>query len=356
MFLPAYCAISQNPFKFKIVKQIDATDVKSQDQTGTCWSFSTTSFIESEILRISGEKLDISEMYIARKIYLEKAENYLRYHGKANFSQGGLSHDFLRAMAKYGLMPEEVYSGKKNANTHNHGKLEITLKLYLDSILNFKTIDPHWKEEFETIIDQYLGPCKAIFTYKGKEYTPKSFAESLNINIDDYIGFTSYTHHPFYQKMILEIPDNFSHGQYYNLPIENLVELINSSIEKGYTVVWDGDVSETGFKPEKGVAVLLTEGSFIGDSLPIEQIPSQDLRQSTYESHETTDDHLMQITGIAKDQKGNLYYITKNSWGKSSGISGYVYMSEKYILLKTVSIYINKNTVSPEIFKKIDIN
>lgn len=347
---------SQNPFKFKIVKNIEATDVKSQDNTGTCWSYSTTSLIESEILRTSGVYIDLSEMYIARKLYLEKAENYLRYHGKANFSQGALAHDYFLVMDKYGLMPEEAYSGKLNNKNHNHSQLEVSLKIFLDSILKFKTIDPHWKESFENILDEHLGTCKAIFSYKGKEYFPKSFAESLNINSSDYLGFTSYTHHPFYKKFILEIPDNFSRGKYYNLPIENIMELINSSINKGYTVVWDGDVSESGFRSEKGVACLLPEGYLIGDSLPIELIPSQDLRQTTFDSHETTDDHLMQITGIASDQNGNLYYITKNSWGKSSGINGYMYMSEKYLMLKTVSIYINKNAITPAINKKIDIN
>lgn len=347
--------VAQNPFKFKVVKNIEATEVKSQDYTGTCWSFSTSSFVESEILRTTGKKTDLSEMFVARKIYLEKAENYLRYWGKASFSQGGLAHDYFYVIEKYGLMPEAAYSGKKNSK-HNHAMLEATLKNYLDSILKFKTIDPHWKENFETILDNFLGACPALFSYEGIEYSAKSFAEIFNIKSAEYTGFTSYTHHPFYKNFILEIPDNFSRGQYFNLPIEKLIDLINSSIDKGYTVVWDGDVSESGFKSDKGVAVLLHQGDFIGDSLPIEQIPSQELRQTTFDSHETADDHLMQITGIAKDQKGNTYFITKNSWGKSSGFDGYVYISEKYLMLKTISIYINKNAITPEINKQIGIN
>ncbi|NUM32264.1 MAG: aminopeptidase [Bacteroidetes bacterium] len=355
IFTCTWTALAQNPFKFTIVKNIEATEVKNQGNTGTCWSFSTSSFVESEILRISGKKIDLSEMFVARKIYLEKAENYLRFWGKANFSQGGLAHDYFNVIDKYGLMPETVYNGKKNSN-HNHSLLEISLKNYLDSILKFNTIDPHWKENFETILDKFLGACPALFTYEGKEYSAKSFAESLNLKTSDYLGFTSYTHHPFYKNFILEIPDNFSRGQYFNAPIETLIDLINSSIDKGYSVVWDGDVSETGFLRDKGVAVLLPEGILLGDSLPIEQIPSQQLRQYTFDNHETADDHLMQITGIANDQKGNKYFITKNSWGKKSGIEGYVYMSEKYIMLKTVSIYINKNAITPEINKQFEIN
>lgn len=351
LLLSATFAAAQDSgqFKFKVVKNLEATEVKSQDNTGTCWSFSATSFLESEILRKTGKKFDLSEIYVVRKIYLDKAENYLRFHGKTNFSQGALAHDQLRAMKQYGLMPEEIYSGKKPGGRHNHSLLEKILKDYLDSILKKEIIEPHWKEGFDALLDKNLGQYSPVFTYNNAIYSPVSFAASLGIDPEDYQGFTSYTHHPFYTSFALEIPDNYSRGYYTNVPMEQLMELIDVSINQGYTVEWDGDVSEPGFARNNGAAVLLAKGQTIGDSIPVEDIPTQELRQATFDSHETTDDHLMHITGIAKDQKGNKYYITKNSWGKSAGIEGYVYMSENYVKLKTVSIYIHKKAISPVI-------
>jgi len=337
------------PFRFKVVKNNEATEVKSQDNTGTCWSFSASSFLESEILRKKGKNVDLSEMFVVRKIYLEKAERYLRYHGKANFSQGALAHDQLRAMKIYGLMPEEIYNGKVNGKTHNHTELEKELKNYLDSVLAKEIIEPHWKERFERVLDKHLGVCPALFTYENAMYSAQSFAATFGINPDDYVGFTSYTHHPFYTEFDLEIPDNFSHGYYTNLPMEQLMELMEFAINKGHTVEWDGDVSETGFARKTGAAVLLKKGELIGDTIPSEIVPTQELRQATFDSHETTDDHLMHITGIATDQKGKRYFITKNSWGKSHGINGYVYMSENYVKLKTVSVFIHKDAIPPAI-------
>lgn len=345
---------SDNPFKFTIVKNLEATNVKSQGNTGTCWSFSTSSFIESEVLRKTGKKVDLSEMFVVRKIYMEKAILYLRYHGNASFSQGALAHDLFYVLKKYGMMPEEAYDGKNNAVSHNHTELEVALKLYLDSILKKSSIEPHWKEGFETILDKYLGVCPAVFNYGGLNYNSISFAATLGINPDEYSGFTSFTHHPFYKPFDVEIPDNYSHGYYMNVPMDQLIEIIYSSIDKGYTVEWDGDVSEPGFARKRGAAFLLKKGEIIGDSLPVEEVPTQELRQATFDSHETTDDHLMHITGIAKDKNGKRYYITKNSWGDNSGINGYVYMSENYLKLKTISIYVNKNVVPPLINSFID--
>lgn len=341
--------VKSGPYQFKILKNLDATEVKSQDNTGTCWSFSTSSFLESELLRKTGITHDLSEMYTVRKIYLEKAESYLRYHGKANFSQGALAHDQLNAMKKYGLMPEEAYNGKNGGTRHNHVAMEKGLKAYLDSLLLKEIIEPHWKEGFDALLDKYLGAYPPVFTYNNTIYSPVSFAEKLALNPNDYQGFTSYTHHPFYTSFALEIPDNFSRGMYTNVPMEQLVELIDASLDKGYTVEWDGDVSEPGFARNNGVAVLLRPGETVGDSIPVETEATQELRQATFDSHETTDDHLMHITGKAIDQKGNKYYITKNSWGKSAGINGYVYLSEQYVKLKTVSVFVHKESIPPVI-------
>ena len=347
-FFKGYSQNISSPFVFKVETNLQATDVKSQGNTGTCWSFSASSFIESEILRKSGLKVDLSEMYVVRKIYLEKAILYLRYHGMANFSQGALAHDLLYVMKTYGLMPEESYSGKINETTnHNHVELEKALKNYLDSIVKVTPIEPHWKEHFESLLDNYLGVVPAVFKYKEKDYNALTFAATLNINPDDYIGFTSFTHHPFYKYFCLEIPDNYSRGSYMNVPMDQLVEIIYTSLKEGYTIEWDGDVSEPGFARKGGAAILLANGEILGDSLPIEYLPSQELRQITFDNHETTDDHLMHITGITTDQKGKRYYITKNSWGTNAGINGYVYMSENYIKLKTVTIFVNKKVIPP---------
>jgi len=345
---------SKSPFKFTVIKNLEATAVKSQGSTGTCWSFSTSSFIESEILRKTGKTVDLSEMFVARKIYLEKAILYLRYHGMANFSQGALAHDVFYVMKNYGMMPEEIYNGKNNGTDHNHTQLEITLKSYLDSLLKKPTIEPHWKDQFEAILDTYLGACPPVFKFNNALYNSITYAASLGISANDYMGLTSFTHHPFYASFSLEIPDNFSRGQYYNVPIDQLLETIKNSIEQGYTVEWDGDVSEPGFARRGGAAILLNKGEAIGDTIPKEYTATQDLRQATFDSHETTDDHLMHITGIATDQKGNKYYITKNSWGNKSGINGYVYLSENYIKLKTVSIYINQAVIPLSIKKYME--
>ncbi|MFM9943977.1 MAG: C1 family peptidase [Bacteroidia bacterium] len=349
-------AQTKGPFQFTIVKNLEATDVKSQGNTGTCWSFSASSFIESEILRKTGKKVDLSEMYVVRKIYLEKAILYIRYDGKANFSQGALAHNLFYVMKTYGMMPEEVYNGKNNAESHNHSELEIILKQYLDSVLSKKPIEPHWKEGFESILDKYLGVCPALFKYNNISFNAMKFAATLSINPDDYLGFTSFTHHSYYKPFSVEVPDNYSRGQYMNVPMDQLIEIIHTSIDRGYTVEWDGDVSEPGFARKGGAAVLLKKGETIGDTLPVEDAPTQELRQATFDSHETTDDHLMHITGIAKDQKGKRYYITKNSWGNTSGIEGYVYISENYLKLKTITIFVHKDAIPALIKSFIETN
>ncbi len=345
-------AQTESPLKFTIVKNLEATDVKSQGNTGTCWSFSTTSFIESEILRKTGKKKDLSEMFVVRKIYMEKALLYLRYHGHAGFSQGALSHDFFYVLKKYGMMPEEIYSGKMNGTSHNHVELEKSLKNYLDSIVSKPIIPKDWSIRFDQILDSFLGACPPVFQYENAIYNASTYGASLGVYADDYIGLTSYTHHPYYSFFDLEIPDNYSHGQYLNVPMEQLIEAIVFSLNNGYTIEWDGDVSEPGFARKGGAATLLNQ--IINDTNSIEIIPTQELRQSTFDSHETTDDHLMHITGMATDQKGTRYFITKNSWGDKAGINGYIYMSENYVKLKTLSIFIHKNQIPQSIKKHME--
>lgn len=334
-----------------------ATDVKSQDKTGTCWSFSTTSFIESEILRTSGKILDLSEMFTVRNIYLDKAERYLRYQGKAQFSQGSLSHDVFTAYDKYGMMPETAYPGHKNGK-HDHTELEVRLKKYLDSIVSSGAVNLLWQQRFEAILDHYLGPVPEHFDYEGKSFTAVSFAsEVLKLSTKDYVGMTSFTHHPFDVFMVVEVPDNFSDGIYFNVPIDTLMAVMKKSLDEGYTVEWDGDVSEVGFMADEGIAIFISR-TLPNKKQPLHQIPedstSQELRQLAFDTYSTTDDHLMHITGMAKSPQGKLFYMVKNSWGPDAGIDGYMLISEAYMKMKTVTIYVNKSVLTANIQKLLE--
>lgn len=335
-------------YQFNHTKEIDCTNVKSQARTGTCWSFATASFLESELIRQGKGQHDLSEMFVVRNIYKDKARNYVLRHGKANFSQGSLSHDLMRIVGKYGVVPEEVYSGMvEGESAHDHSEMEAGLKGFLDGVITSKKVSKKWKYAFNAILNAYMGTVQQDFTYNGKKYTSKSLANSLSINADDYVSLTSFTHHPFDAPFILEIPDNYSNGAYMNIPLDELIATIDRAIDKGYTVAWDGDVSEKGFDARQGIAVLPTndarEDLFTN---PGEEISvTQANRQENFENYSTTDDHLMHIVGKAKDQKGTEYYIIKNSWGEISSYKGYLYMSKSFVKMKTVAIMVHKDVV-----------
>lgn len=332
---------------FEVEKSCEATSVKSQGRTGTCWSFSTTSFLESELLRQGREPLDISEIYTVRNIYLEKAENYIRRHGTVNFSQGSLAHDVFRSVERYGAIPEEVYSGKKE-EIHNHSKMEKELKSYLDTLLAHRPIPTMWRDSFSNIMDKHLGEVPDRFTYDGKEYTPKTFAtDYIGLNLKDYVGFTSFAHQPFYEKVVVEVPDNFSNGMYYNLPLDEFMRVVDYALHRGYSIEWDGDVSERGFMAREGLALLLDDSTkFEGlPNIPNEMAVDQKSRQIAFDKQITTDDHLMHITGIAKGPDGEHYYLVKNSWGTKVSFQGYLMMSEPYFAMKTVCIYVHQDAV-----------
>ncbi len=343
-------------YVFKIDEKVACTDIKSQDRTGTCWSFSTVSFLESELMRMGKPKMDLSEMFLVKTIYQDKARNYVLRQGKANFSQGGLSHDVMRAFKMGGIVPESVFSGKLDGSAiHDHSEMESAMKGMLDGLVGRKKVSNKWPEALDCILESYMGDAPNSFTYNGKEYTPQSFAKSLGINADDYVTLTSFSHHPFYEQFILEIPDNYSNGSYYNLPLDELQAIVDHALENGYTVAWDGDVGESGFSAGKGLAVVADAG-FDGDVFanPIDEMKvNQANRQEQFESYATTDDHLMHLTGIAHDQKGNKYYITKNSWGEISPYKGFLYMSSSYFRLKTVGIMVHKDAIPKDIAKKI---
>ena len=354
-FIGWLCTL-QAQYEFRMVKDCHCSGVKNQGRTGTCWSFATSSFLESELMRMGKPEYDLSEMYFVRTIYKDKALNYLLRQGKAQFSQGGLSHDVIRAFSKAGAVPEEVFAGRAPGEImHDHTEMANVLKGMLDALVQQKHISAKWQKAFEGVLDAYLGRPPGEFEYGGKTYTPRSFAASLGINPDDYLNFTSYTHHPFGETFVLQIPDNYSNGSYYNVPIDDLVSIVEYALDQGYSVAWDGDVSEEGFSSKNGIAVLPLDASRtdLFERPGPEMEVTQDMRQATLLNYSTTDDHLMHITGMAKDQNGKKYFYVKNSWGAVSPYQGYVYMSEPYFRLKTVSIMVHKNAVPDRVKKGI---
>jgi bleomycin hydrolase len=343
---------------FIILKDLPATPVKNQAMTSTCWSFSVLSMLESELLRMGRDTFDLSEMFVVRHIYEEKAEKYIRMHGTINFAGGGFFHDVLNAIDSFGIMPDEIYSGLvKGGKVHYHGEMDDTLKEYIEKVIQVDDngISPSWRGSFTEILDSSLGILPSIFTYKDKIYTPEIFASELGINTDDYVELTSFTHHPFYRQFILEIPDNWAWGSFYNVPLDELLEIIYYSIENGYTVAWSADISEKGFLWNTGVAVVPDEAQN-SKNFREKQI-GQELRQEGFDNYSTTDDHGMHITGLAVDNKGNKYFRVKNSWGMTgSPFKGYLYASEPYVRYKTIAIMVNKNGIPGHIKQKLDID
>lgn len=329
-------------YNFDIVQQVENTDIKSQGKTGTCWSFASISFLESEILRTKGESIDLSEMYIVRDVYNDKARNYILRQGKANFSEGSLAHDMLNAGLRQGLVPEQVYSGT-STEQHNHKLLFEELKTYLDSIVAVKNIPSNWEEEFNGILDTHLNTYEDSFLIKEQNFTSKSYYDYLGLDLASYIHVTSFTHHPFDENFILEIPDNYSNGSYLNVEIDRLQYMVDKAIAEGHSVIWDGDVSEKGFSAKRGLAINPIDFKESCYDQPCEETKvNQEDRQQSFESYVTTDDHLMHLVGIAKDENGGKYYIIKNSWGEISDYKGYLMMSESYFRAKTVAISLNK--------------
>ena len=339
-------------YEFTIDAEIESTGVKSQGSTGTCWCFATASFLESELIRRGKGNHNLSEMFVVKNVYKDKAQNYVLRQGKANFSQGALAHDFINAVDRHGLMPDEVFDGlDEGVSRHDHGEMEAVLKGILEAVTKRSKPTPKWSQAFGKVLDTYLGVSPEQFTYDSRTFTPKEFAASLDFRAEDYVNITSYTHHPFYEDFVLEIPDNYSNGSFYNLPIDDVIDIINYAVENGYTVAWDGDVSEGGFSANTGLAVLpVAAERKKAAKQPVQEVEvTQDMRQDTFHSYVTTDDHLMHLTGLASDQNGTRYFIIKNSWGEVGPRKGFLYMSEAYARLKTVSILVHKDAVPPRL-------
>jgi len=354
---------AQDPYQFTEIIDLEATPVISQGRTGTCWSFASTSFLESEIIRLTGRQIDLSEMYTVRNTYPLKAENYVMRQGKAQFSEGGLAHDVINSVKNYGLVPNQVYSGLfDNEENHNHAELVAVLGSMLNTYIENpgKILSTKWKKAVESVLDVYLGSNPESFMFDGKQYTPQSFLQMTKINPDDYVSITSFSNAPYYSKFILNIPDNWSNGSMYNVPLDELIKTINYALQNGFTVNLDCDVSERTFSSKDGVAVIPMDKQNNIKALQgiyPEKNVTQDYRQDEFENYTTTDDHLMHITGMLKDQNGTTYYKVKNSWGTDESRNangGYVYFSEAYMKLKTISIMIHKDGIPKGITKKLN--
>ena len=369
--------------EFTVVKENPITSIKNQNQAGTCWCYSSLAFIESELLRMGKGEYDFSEMFIVHNTYLERAEKAVRTHGDVSFAQGGSFYDVIYGMEAFGLVPEaEMRPGVMyGMELSNHNELSAVSDAVVAAIAKGKLrslkVSPDgemlWKKSIEAIHDIYLGERPEKFVYNGVEYTPKSFYESLGLNADDYVSLTSYTHHPFYTSFVLEIQDNWRWAQSYNLPIDELMEVFDNAIMEGYTIAWGSDVSEKGFT-RQGTAVLpdeaagadlqgsdmakwlnLTEEQKQAATAGAQKWCTQEERQLAYDIWETTDDHGMQIYGIAKDQNGTEYYMVKNSWGESGTYKGIWYASKAFARYKTMNIVVHKNAIPKDIRKKLGI-
>ncbi len=367
-------------FVFTTVKESPITSVKNQNRSSTCWSFSALGFLEAELLRLNKGEYDLSEMFVVHHTMVDRAVNYVRLHSESSFSPGGSFYDVLYCMKHYGLVPQEAMPGIMYGDTlPNHSELDAVAEAYVNAIAKgrFKKLSPVWKKGLEAVYSTYLGERPETFTYNDKEYTPQTFAAELGLKAEDYVSITSYTHHPFYSQFAIEVPDNWRNGLSYNVPMEEMMAIIDNAVDKGYTIAWGADVSEDGFN-RKGIGVMpdAEKGADLTGSdmahwlglsaadkrteltkkpLPEMEV-TQEMRQEAYDNWETTDDHGMMIFGLAKDQNGKEYYMVKNSWGTTkSTYKGIWYVSKAFATYKTMNFVVHKDAIPKDIRKKLGI-
>ena len=376
-------SVKSNKPVFTTIKENPITSIKDQNRSGTCWDYSTISFFEAEILKATGKTYDLDESFVANKTYMERAIQVVRFHGDCQFAQGGSAEDVLATMKTHGIIPQGImpFPGSLYGDSlNNFNEFFSLLEPYVAAIAksNAKKISGQWKAGLQGILDAYLGQCPEKFTYEGKEYTPKTFMQSLGINLDDYVSITSYTHHPFYTGFAVEVQDNWRFPLSYNLPMDEMMQVIDNAIDNGYTIAWGGDVSEDGFT-RQGLAYAIDtkkteslQGSdmakwlkmtaakkknlidSLGCTVP-EVVATQEMRQERFDNWELTDDHGMLIFGTAKDQNGKEYYMVKNSWGETGEFKGTWYMTKAFIAANTMDFLINKNAIPKDIRKKLGI-
>ena len=366
-------------YVFTDIKVNPNTSVKDQNRSGTCWSFSGTSFLESELLRMGKGEYDLSDMYPVYKCYLLKGDKYVRLHGKTELATGGASNDVADVLEEYGVVPEEVYTGLNyGADAHDHSELDKVLTNFLKGVVDGRKLTTAWRPAYKAILNTYLGEDPETFTYGGKEYTPRSFADELGLDAKKFVKFSSYTHHPYYEEFEMDVPDNWNHGMVYNLPIDEFEQVVDAAIENGYTLVWGGDVSDPGFSWKNGVAIMpdtenpdlsgtdrdkwetLSQSEKRKNAYSFERIVpekkiTQEDRQKNYDNWSATDDHGMHLVGMAKDQNGNVYYKIKNSWNVDNPYKGYLYMSKPYFRANTLDIMVNIDAVPAEIRAKLGL-
>ena len=355
-------------FVWTPVVDVERTDVKNQGASGTCWSYCSNSFLESEMARIGKKPINLAEMYTVRNVYEEKADSYVRMHGHLNFGQGGALPDVINMYGKYGAVPQSAYEGLEYGEAINrHGEMEAILQAMLDAVIENKNkkLTPNWKEAYAAVLDVYLGTFPEKFEYEGKTYTPQSFAkEQVGLNADDYVQITSFTHHDFYEPMMIMVPDNWSYGMSYNVQMDDMITIIDNALKNGYSISWASDVSEKYFSWRNGIAYVpekdyrkmtAEERDAMFKGPKPERKITQEMRQEAYDNYTTTDDHGMQIVGISKDQNGEEWYLVKNSWGTRNDYEGYLYVSKNFVRYKTLSFLLHKDGIPKDLKKKLSL-
>jgi bleomycin hydrolase len=359
---------SKENFKFTEQINLGTTSIKTQGSSGTCWSYSTNSFLESEMIRLGKQPVELSQIYSARNVYVEKGINYVRMHGAVTLGDGGALHDVINMYKKYGTVPREVYTGLNYGTDKNKfGEMSALIEGLLAAVVKNPNgeLTPNWQKAYAAVIDSYLGKVPENFAYKGKNYTPQSFAkEVVGINPDEYVEISSFTTSPYYQKTTMMVPDNWSFDQIYNVKVNDMTDVIDNALKKGYTVAWATDVSEKSFSWKNGVAYVPTKkfddmtaeekaDMFNGPKPEPEITP--EMRQAAFDNYTTTDDHGMHIIGLAKDQTGREYYIVKNSWGETNDYKGFLFVTKNFVKYKTTALMVNKGGIPTDLAKKLGV-